>query len=55
MSATKPGNNPKWNPELIRQAVIAERRAQGLPDYIEDPACLQKIARLLAEPSGGGR
>jgi hypothetical protein len=29
----------------------ASRRAQGLPDHIEDPVVLERVARLLTETS----
>lgn len=31
----------------LEQWVIATRRAQGLPDHIEDPAVLARVAELL--------
>lgn len=33
----------------IRELVIEGRRRQGLPDHIEDPATLARIAALLLE------
>jgi hypothetical protein len=35
----------------IRDWVIANRRAQGLPDHIEDPVVLARIIALLTEPA----
>jgi hypothetical protein len=34
--------------EDVPDLVTAERRAQGLPDRIEDPDALDKVARILA-------
>lgn len=40
--------------EAIREQVIASRRAQGLPDTIQDPIVLAQLAALLAEPDEPG-
>lgn len=37
--------------ELTRQAVVESRRAQGLPDHVEDPAVLALAVRFLEDPT----
>lgn len=39
-------------PDMIRQHGLASRRAQGLPDHIEDPAVLDRIVSLLRSNRG---
>ena len=36
------------------ERIRAERKAQGLPERITDPATLRRIAELLARPPDGG-
>jgi len=36
--------------EAFRQEVIASRRAQGLPDHVEDPTVLALAVEVLADP-----
>lgn len=31
----------------VRERLLAERRAQGLPDYIDDPAVIECLVRIL--------
>jgi hypothetical protein len=38
----------------LREHVIAERRAQGLPDHVEDDAALDRVAALFAGAEPGG-
>ena len=47
---------PDEERDRIRQQVIDGRRRQGLPDHIEDPAFLARIAAiLLADLDAEGR
>jgi hypothetical protein len=36
----------------LEQWVIGTRRAQGLPDHVEDPAVLAQVAELLRDDRG---
>jgi len=33
--------------KAVRRRVVADRRAQGLPDHVTDPAVLRRIAALV--------
>lgn len=38
--------------EAIRRRVVADRRAQGLPDHVTDPVVLAKVAEIMAPRPG---
>ena len=40
--------------EAVRRRVVADRRAQGLPDHVTDPGVLRRIALLIAGRDEGG-
>ncbi len=39
--------------EAIRCRVVADRRAQGLPDHVTDPAVLRRVAALVLSTNNG--
>jgi hypothetical protein len=38
---------PRYGETHIPRLVVESRRAQGLPDHVEDPAALAQVAALL--------
>jgi hypothetical protein len=41
--------------EAVRRRVLADRRAQGLPDHVEDRAVLRRVAELLHPQEAAAR